>query len=360
LKEFGEQSEQANRIGSLILANLSILEEITSTILNARRNGYGWDEISKKIQEGQEKGIESAKAIQKLEPDRSLMLVELDGMIIELDFTQKVTTIAQEYFAYARKQKNKISGAQEAIEKTKKRLERAKQDFAEQVREQEIRESTIVERRKRDWYEKFRWFWSSDGMLVIAGRDARSNEALIRRYMKKGDLFVHATVHGAPHTVILAEGKEIPESTIQEAGQLAASFSSAWKAGIGATDVYYVDPEQVSFTPQSGEYLVRGGAIVRGKRNFLKGTVLETAVGVIIEEKYARAIGGPLKAIKSQTNTFVILKPGEETRGRIAKQIRIILASKVPEQEKRKVLLLDLNEFVQFIPGNSKILDDSN
>jgi len=360
LKEFSEQSEQANRIGSHILANLPIIEEITSTILNARKNGFSWDEISKKIHEGQEKGIESAKKIHKLEPDQSLVIVEIEEMLIELDFTKKVTAIAQEYFTYARKQKNKINGAMEAIEKTKKRLERAKQDFAEELREQEISESTIVERRKREWYEKFRWFWSSDGFLIIAGRDARSNEALVRRYMKKGDIFVHATVHGAPHTIILAEGKEVPESTIQEAGQLAASFSSAWKAGIGATDVYYVDPEQVSFTPQSGEYLVRGGVIVRGKRNFLKGTTLETAVGVIIEEKYARAIGGPLSAIKAKTDDLIILKPGDETRGNVAKQIRTILASNVPEQEKRKVLLLDLNEFVQFIPGSSKIQNARN
>jgi len=360
LEEFHEQTKQANQLGSILLANLPVLEEITSTILGARKNGHNWDEINEKIQEGRERGIESARRIQKLEPDRSNVVVELEGTLIELDFTQKVTTIAQKYFKRSRKQKNKIGGTKKAIEETRRNLDRARKDLVEMTRKSEIKASTIVERRKRDWFEKFRWFRSADGLLVIAGRDARTNEVIVKRYMKKGDIFVHATVHGAPHTLILAEGKEVTPTTLQEAGQFATSFSSAWKARIGAADAYYVNPEQVSFTPPSGEYLVRGGVIVRGKRNFLKGMILETAVGIKVEEKYARVIGGPLSSVRAKTDYYVVLKPGDETRGNIAKQIKAILANKVPEQDRLKILLLDLNEFIQFIPGRSKIQDSKN
>lgn len=360
LEELYEQTEQTNRLGSLLLKNLLILEEITSTILGARKNGQDWNEINKKIQEGRERGIEGARLIQKLEPGLGMVVVKIEGTLIKLDFTQKVSMIAQQYFARSHKMRTKIEGTKKAIEDTKKLLERTRKELTEVSRKGVIKASTIIERRKRYWFEKFRWFRSSDDFLVIAGRDAHTNEAIVKRYMKKGDIFVHATVHGAPHTVILAEGEEVPLTTLQEAGQFATSFSSAWKAGVGSVDAYYVNPEQVSFSPPSGEYLVRGGVIVRGKRNSLKGMVLETAIGIIIEEKFARVIGGPPDAVKAKTDYYVALKPGDETRGSIAKQIKAILAKKVPEQEKEKIFLLDLNEFFHFIPGRSKIQDSKD
>ncbi len=357
LEELHEQMEQANRLGSLLLENLLVLDEITSTIFGARKNGHDWNEINKKIQEGRERGIEGARLIKKIEPDRGIVIVKIEGTLIDLDFTQKVSMIAQQYFASSHKMRTKIEGTKKAIEDTKRQLERTRKEITEVTRKRAVKVKTIIERRKRSWYEKFRWFRSSDDFLVIAGRDARTNEAIVKRYMKKGDIFVHATVHGAPHTVILADGKDIPLTTLQEAGQFATSFSSAWKAGVGSADAYYVNPEQVSFSPPSGEYLVRGGVIVRGKRNSLKGMVLETAIGIIVEEKFARVIGGPSNAVRAKTDYYIALKPGDETRGNIAKQIKAILAKNVPEQEREKILLLDLNEFFHFIPGRSKIQD---
>jgi predicted ribosome quality control (RQC) complex YloA/Tae2 family protein len=38
--------------------------------------------------------------------------------------------------------------------------------------------------RKPHWFEKFRWFISSDGIVVVAGSDAQQNEQLVKRYMR--------------------------------------------------------------------------------------------------------------------------------------------------------------------------------
>ena len=56
--------------------------------------------------------------------------------------------------------------------------------------------------RKPVWFEKFHWFVSSGGLLVLAGRDARQNELLVKRYLRASDLYVHADVHGAASLVI--------------------------------------------------------------------------------------------------------------------------------------------------------------
>ena len=37
-------------------------------------------------------------------------------------------------------------------------------------------------------------FISSDGFMVLAGRDAQQNELLVKRYMRPGDIYVHAEI----------------------------------------------------------------------------------------------------------------------------------------------------------------------
>ena len=83
-----------------------------------------------------------------------------------------------------------------------------------------------VEMENKEWYEKFRWFTSSDGFLVVAGKDTVSNEVLIKKYTTQEDVVFHAEITGAPFTVVKAEGKQVPEQTLKEAGEFAASYSS--------------------------------------------------------------------------------------------------------------------------------------
>ncbi len=82
-----------------------------------------------------------------------------------------------------------------------------------------------VETENKEWYEKFRWFTSSDGFLVVAGKDTVSNEVLIKKYTTQEDAVFHAEISGAPFTVVKSEGKPVPEQTLREAGEFAASFS---------------------------------------------------------------------------------------------------------------------------------------
>jgi predicted ribosome quality control (RQC) complex YloA/Tae2 family protein len=50
--------------------------------------------------------------------------------------------------------------------------------------------AAISHLRKVHWFEKFNWFITSENYLVISGRDAQQNELVVKRYMKKGDLYV--------------------------------------------------------------------------------------------------------------------------------------------------------------------------
>src|SRR5690606_19675290 len=135
----------------------------------------------------------------------------------------------------------KIKGVNIAIERTKKDVEkmRNKRELAmEKVRVPQKRV-----RRQLKWFEKLRWFLSSDGLLVVGGRDAGINELVVKRYLDNQDIYLHSDIHGAPSVVIKKGEDEIPKKSIQEAGHMAASFSSAWSKGYGSQDVYWVHPD---------------------------------------------------------------------------------------------------------------------
>lgn len=62
--------------------------------------------------------------------------------------------------------------------------------------------NTAQQLRKAHWFEKFAWFMTSENHLVLSGRDAQQNELLVKRYLRKDDLYVHADLHGAATTII--------------------------------------------------------------------------------------------------------------------------------------------------------------
>ena len=68
--------------------------------------------------------------------------------------------------------------------------------------------TNINKARKVFWFEKFFWFISSENYLVIAGRDMQQNELIVKKYMRAGDLYVHADLHGASSVVIKNPGSD--------------------------------------------------------------------------------------------------------------------------------------------------------
>ena len=166
---------------------------------------------------------------------------------------------------------------------------------------------------KQFWFERYRWFISSEGNLVVGGRDAKTNDLIVKKYLKEGDRYAHADIQGAPSIIIKSKdvgNKPIPisEQTLSEACIFAASFSKAWKQ-FAEAQAYWVLPEQVSKTARSGEFVPRGGFIIRGKRNHYR-CKLEVAVGIVNIEDTVKVMCGPIDAVKKHANRYVILVPG--------------------------------------------------
>ncbi|MBI2657504.1 DUF814 domain-containing protein [Candidatus Woesearchaeota archaeon] len=242
-----------------------------------------------------------------------------------LDLAKSIDENAAAYFEKAKKIKKKAEGAEKALsenlgklkllelKKEKISLEKAKQDK--------------LKERKTEWYEKFRWFISSEGFLVIGGRDATSNEIVVKKHTEANDLVFHTDMAGSPFFVVKSEGKEIGEKTKEETADATVTFSRAWKLGLHTSSVFYVSPEQVSKKTKAGEYMGKGAFMIYGKTNYI-GNKLNLAVGMT---KQQQIMSGPLDAVKANCEKFVVLEQGNEKSSSVAKYIQHKIGGSIDE-----------------------------
>ncbi len=356
-------------LGDLIFTHLSAIDALLSNIKDARKRGFEWKTILERLKKGKEMQIEEALIFHKAFPKEAKIEVKIDDTLIRLDFRINATDNATNYYKLAKKDKRRIEGAKSALEKTQRILEE-KQIEKEHTMQRQI---SLVKQPKKQWFEKFRWFKSSDGYIVVGGKDASSNETIVKKHLEKNDLYFHTELRGAPSTVLKnPENTKIPELTIKETATFAASYSNAWREGWGSTKIYYVNPDQVTKSPNPGEYLAKGSFFIKGEKNFLPAPFLELTIGLILEvvgqldedvdgDKniyFPRIIAGPQSAIKSQTEMFVRIKPQKNglASGKLAEKIKAHFIKNAKEEVKKWVKLIDDNHIIHFIPpGNSNI-----
>ncbi len=345
LKKFYKTIEESQKKGELLYANYAKVQNILDIIKNAREK-YSWNEIASKLKQAKKQGLEDADIIESLDKLGNLTL-KIEDKTILIDATKEIPENTEVYYEKAKKAKRKINGVNIAIEKTKKEIEKAKDKKEIEMERVSLPQKRVKKELK--WYEKLRWFLSSDGFMVIGGRDANTNEMVVKKYMENNDIYLHSDIHGAPSVVIKSEGKEIPETTIDEAASFAASFSSAWTKGFGSQDVYWVRPDQVSKTPQSGEFVAKGAFIIRGSRNYIRAATLLIAVG-LVDYDGERLMAGPLDAVKKYTDNYVIIKPGYTKKEALAREI----LRKIDEER-----IFTLEDIVRILPsGKADIVDE--
>ncbi len=331
--------------GDFIYSRLGEIEGLLTGMAKAKEK-YSWDELIEAFGRGDVE-IPGAGLVSRILPKEGVVVLITDVGEMRLDVRKGAAANAEYFYTHGKKAREKMRGAEAAAGETRRLISELKTRGAKPV-EAIARQARRAER-KREWYEKFRWFTSSDGLLVLGGRDAASNEVLVKRHMKQGDVFVHADIHGAPAVVIKAEGKPVSDAIIQEAFDFAASYSKAWKHSVYGLDVYWVKPEQVSKTTEHGEYVGKGAFVVRGKKNIGKG-VVQLAIGVKAGDE-PRVLGGPPSAIEKQSVYAVRITPGRKSSTAIAAEIKSRLVEMAKEADREKILRLPLEEIQAFMPG---------
>ncbi|NXY62485.1 NEMF factor, partial [Callaeas wilsoni] len=309
-----QQAQEADKLkGELIEMNLEVVDRAIQVVRSALANQIDWTEIGAIVKEAQAQGDPVATAIKelKLQTNHITMLLrnpyvlseeeeEEDGADVEKEEAEEpkgkkkknktkqlkkpqknkpsLVDVDLNLSAYANAKKY-YDHKRHAAKKTQKTVEAAEKAFksAEKKTKQTLREVqtvTTIQKARKVYWQKFLWFISSENYLVIAGRDQQQNELIVKRYLRAGDIYVHADLHGATSCVIKnPSGEPIPPRTLTEAGTMALCYSAAWDARV-VTSAWWVSHSQVSKTAPTGEYLTTGSFMIRGKKNFLPPSYL--------------------------------------------------------------------------------------
>ncbi|WP_405306391.1 ribosome rescue protein RqcH [Methanobrevibacter sp.] len=345
LDNFYKTIEDSQHKGEVIYSNYPTIENIVNVVNQARSNNYSFKDIGKTLKKAKKDGMAEAQIYESIDK-MGVLTLNIDNTTLNIDPKLTIPENAENYYEKAKKAKRKTKGAQIAIENTKKQLEniKAKKDVA-------MENIAVPKKRVKKnlkWYEKLRWFLSSDGHLVIGGRDANSNESVVKKYLEPNDIYLHADIHGASSTAIKLNGDELNDNLLKESGEFAASFSSAWSMGFTSQDVFWVNPDQVSKTPEAGEFLAKGSFVIRGHRNYIRGARVKLAIG-IVDYEGKRIMAGPIEALEKYCDNYVVIKPGFTKKEAIAKKI----IHKINEDD-----LLTLDDIIRVLPSGKCDIDE--
>ena len=345
LDNFARTIEDSQHKGEVIYSNYPTIENIINVVNSARGKDYSFKEIGKILKKAKQDGMAEAQIYESIDK-MGVLTLDIDNTKLTIDPKLTIPENAEVYYEKAKKAKRKTKGALIAIENTKKQLEdiKAKKDIA--MEHVSVPRKRVKKNLK--WYEKLRWFVSSDNVLVVGGRDANSNESIVKKYLDPNDIYLHADIHGASSIAIKLEGSELNDTLLKESGEFAASFSSAWSMGFTTQDVFWVHPDQVSKTPEAGEFLAKGSFVIRGHRNYIRGARVKLAVG-IVDYEGKRIMAGPIEAVEAHCDNYVVLKPGFTKKEAIAKKI----LHKINEDD-----LLTLDDIIRVLPSGKCDIDE--
>ncbi len=367
LIEAKSKAELNKQIGDLIYAYSGDFQTVLDKFLKGIQSGKEWKAIISEITTEKDTGLKLSVLFESFNSKGSIVNVSLQEKRFGLDLRKTVYGNAAIFYERGKLAKQKLTGTETALNESRKKLD----EIETKIRETEALEHAAPAKafeelaklkvKPKEWFEKYRWFISSDGFLIVAGKDATSNEVLIKKYAENNDIVFHADVAGAPFVVVKTEKKKPSAQCLHEAGEFAAAFSRGWREGFASVDVYWVKPQQLSKVGSSGEYVSRGAFVVTDQRNWLRNVPLKVSIGVVAEEKGEppRFIGGPVEAVKTKAKAYVTIVPGTISGKEIFKQIISTIAGKIPKELREKVLKSSIEEIREYVPyGKGKISEN--
>ncbi|MDE2442835.1 MAG: ribosome rescue protein RqcH [Methanocorpusculum sp.] len=336
LVKFERKISEAMEISEIIYSHYGEVQETIDVLAQASAK-MSWQDIARVL-----KGADTpaAKRIVSVNPaDASVVLDLGEKYNVTVFVHESLEANVGRYYQVAKRFRAKREGALRAMERAVVHPVKPKSHGPGKM--------------KAKWYHRFRWMETSDGVLVIGGRNADQNEELVKKYMEGGDMFLHADVFGA--SVVVVKGKT---ERMDEAVQFAVSYSRLWGSGAAAGDVIAAAPSQVSKTAESGEFVAHGSFVIRGERTFFRNVPMEVAIGVQMEPSLA-VLGGTPSAVEPRCRVSVRLRQGEFEGNDVAKKVLRRLKEEIPESDQKMLkAVLHTEAVAAFVPpGGSDLVE---
>ncbi len=280
---------------------------------------------------------------------KGMLTMKISGITIETEVRSSIMKISSQIFGEAKRLEEKITAIRAARLRLESGLKELEDSLAEQTSETEAEKPEI--RREKAWYERYRWFKTSNGLLAIGGRDASSNSIIIRRYMEENDIVFHADIHGSPFFVLKGEPKT--EMSIAETAQAVVAFSRAWGEGLAVADAYWIHPQQVKRQAPSGMFLAKGSFMIEGTKNYLRDIKTECTVGIADVDGNLTVMAGPAISLQHNSIVYVTLVPDKVKSSDTAKKVKSELIRLLGEDASAAAYVkqIPLDDFVRSLPA---------
>lgn len=283
----------------------------------------------------------------KIYEERGTTVLSIKNERIQLSKNARIPSVASLLYSKAKELERGTKSIDNAKNKIMKELEKLKQ--RSEVAKKKVR---VQQQVSKEWFERYRWFVTTDGLFAVGGRDASSNSALVRRHLTDNDIVFHAEVHGSPF-FILKNAKGDEEHSINQVAQATASFSRAWKDGLFTADAYWVHADQIKKAAPSGQYLPKGAFVIEGKRNYIRGLELRLAVGLVkIKRKLALVCGAP-ESVKCNSLVYVLIAPNGAEVSEVAKKIKAEIIKNAGDELSDYAKGLSIDEIVRALPAGA-------
>jgi predicted ribosome quality control (RQC) complex YloA/Tae2 family protein len=274
------QQQKLQQEAKVVQLHADSVDKALAVINSALDTGMDWEQLNQVIEVEQRLNKNPiALLIHKLDLEHEAMILRLplftsdirtvqndQAIDVRVSLNESAYSNANILFAKYRSSKEK---SQKTIEASTKALKAAEETAMRQLADAQKRSrqtlgaAVIGGKRKPAWFEKFRWFITTENYLVLGGKDAHQNELLVKRYLRPGDAYLHADVQGAASCILRAKRKRdsksggtvtVPfsEQSLREAGNFTICHSSAWNSRM-ITSAWWVESHQVSKTAPTGE-----------------------------------------------------------------------------------------------------------
>jgi len=342
IKELQNRLEEQKNAITVVQEKSKSIADVANLLFSMQSEGK-----SKIIELGVEQILKNHNA--ELIKEKGISILKINDAKVKINLNSPLPSIASTLFDESKKQKGAIASIEKLIKKTEDQLEKT-------IEKGEIAKGSISfsDIRKKSWFERYRWFFTSDGILAVGGRDSSSNSALVRKHIEKDDKIFHAEINGSPFFILKDRNDGLMSLSLEETAQATVCFSRAWQTSAHGLNSFWVKPDQIKRAAPTGQSMGKGSFMIYGTRNFIKVSSLKLAIGILKENEDYLMMCGPPEPIKKKCLCYAVIEPGGSTISDVAKKIRAEFDK--TDEGFKKIFLID--DYVRALPtGSSKITE---
>ena len=175
-------------------------------------------------------------------------------------------------------------------------------------------------------YQKYKWFYTSSGKLVIGGKSAIQNDELLKivKSMNQEFMVMHTSSPGSPFSVILSDVNKVSKRDIEEASIFTACFSQCWKlmSRKVSVDIFKSSQLYKRKDMKSGTWGVIGDVEERP---------VQMSLALTRQQSVLRAV--PEQSVKNKKDILVKFKPGKISKEEMVAKLATELGEHFSQSE---------------------------